>query len=313
MESENKSWCCLVSLNRAHTFLKMNASKHLQERGAIMKINQQVHLIRKEFYVTPQIKRYINIYLIEGQYCYLIDSGVAGSEKLIEEYLQSINRRITDIKGIFLTHSHPDHAGGAAAIKRKTNCSIYAPREEVSWIENVQIQFTKRPIPNFHQLLSESVKVDVPLDDGAVIQLEGDLRIEAISTKGHSHGSMSFCLNQQVLFTGDAIPVEHDLPIFADYGKTIESLQRIQGLSGIQYCCPAWDEVYSKEALSVVIEKSKSMLRNMKDAVLEVEKAFPQISKEDKVMKILERAGLIPFVGNPLVVKSIEACMESKI
>lgn len=45
-----------------------------------MRINEHVHLIRKEFWVTSKVKRYINIYLITGKNCYLIDSGVAGSE-----------------------------------------------------------------------------------------------------------------------------------------------------------------------------------------------------------------------------------------
>lgn len=44
-----------------------------------MKINNQVHLIRKEFFVTSEVKRYINIYIIVGKHCYLVDSGVTGS------------------------------------------------------------------------------------------------------------------------------------------------------------------------------------------------------------------------------------------
>jgi len=124
-----------------------------------MMINSQVHLIRKEFFVTPQVKRYINIYLILGKYCYLVDTGVAGSHTIIEEYLKSINREMMDIKGIFLTHSHPDHIGAAAEIQRQTKCEIYAPMEELSWIENIQQQFSERPKPNFFKLLSESEKL----------------------------------------------------------------------------------------------------------------------------------------------------------
>ena len=59
----------------------------------MMQLNEQVHLIRKEFFVTPEVKRYINIYLIVGKYCYLVDSGVVGSHIIIEEYLKKINRK----------------------------------------------------------------------------------------------------------------------------------------------------------------------------------------------------------------------------
>ena len=113
-----------------------------------MKIAENVHLIRQEFYVTPEVKRFINIYLIVGESCYLIDSGVAGSKNLIDEYLQSLGRNISDIKGIFLTHSHPDHIGGAAELKRLTGCKIYAPLEEMDFLPTDMASFC---IHNFLQ------------------------------------------------------------------------------------------------------------------------------------------------------------------
>lgn len=274
----------------------------------MMQINEQVHLIRKEFFVTPEVKRYINIYLIVGKYCYLVDSGVAGSHTIIEEYLKSINREMTDIKGIFLTHSHPDHIGAAAEIHRQTNCKIYAPIEELPWIEDIQQQFSERPIPNFYKLLSESVKVSQPLKDGNVIVLEDEIEIKALSTKGHSHGSMSYILNDEVIFTGDAIPVTNDLPIFVDYEKTIKSLDILQNIAGIQFYCPAWDDVYDKNKLDTVITNSKIMLVRLKDAVFQVENEFPEISESDKMQEVYKRADMLRFIGNPLVAKSIEAC-----
>lgn len=274
----------------------------------MMQLNEQVHLIRKEFFVTPEVKRYINIYLIVGKYCYLVDTGVAGSHTEIEEYLKSINREIMDIKGIFLTHSHPDHIGAAAEIHRQTNCKIYAPMEEVSWIENIQQQFSERPIPNFFKLLSESVKVSQPLKDGDVIVLEDGIEIKALSTKGHSHGSMSYIFNDEVVFTGDAIPVENDLPIFIDYNQTIKSLDVLQKNDRIQYYCPAWDDVYDKNKLDTVITNSKQMLIRLKDAVLQVDNEYKESSESEKLQEIYNRADILKFLGNPLVAKSIEAC-----
>lgn len=276
-----------------------------------MQINNQVHLIRKEFNVTPEVKRYINIYLIVGRYCYLVDTGVTGSENLIEEYLKSINRTMSDIKGVLLTHSHPDHAGAAAAIKRMTNCRIYAPQRELPWIEDIQQQFKERPIPNFFKLLAESVKVDQSFVGGEMIEPEEGIGIHAISTPGHSHGSMSYILNDEVIFTGDAIPVANDLPIFVDYKQSIESMDRIHSLPEIQYFCPAWDEIYNKEELDVVLENSKAMLSKLKNVVLQVEDELPKIAENEKLTAIFERADMLKFAGNPLVVKSIEACRKN--
>lgn len=275
-----------------------------------MKIAENVHLIRKEFYVTPEVKRYINIYLITGESCYLIDSGVSGSEKIIDEYLHSIGRNMSDIKGIFLTHAHPDHIGGAAEIKRITDCKVYAPMLELEWIEDIDIQYRERPIPNFYTLLSESVKVDVPLQDGDMVTLEEGLEICALLTRGHSHGSMSFILGNNLIFTGDAIPVAHDLPIFVDYEQSLYSLDRINELSDVQYFCPAWDEIYDKTRLKEVINDSKRMLRKLKDAVYQVEMECKQYPETEKLTTIFEQAHILQYAGNPLVVKSIDACKK---
>lgn len=245
-----------------------------KERGGMMKINSRVHLIRKDFFVTPQVKRYVNIYLIEGRYCYLIDSGVAGTQTLIGEYMKTINRSMEDIRGIFLTHSHPDHIGAAAELKRQTNCKIYAPMEEVSWIEDIRQQYKERPIPNFFHLLSEDVQVDCPINDGDEMELEEGIRIRALSTKGHSHGSMSYILNQELVFTGDAIPVENDVPIFVDYGESLRSLTKLSELPDVSCFCPAWDDIYDRAEVGRVMGKGKKLLNRLREAALQVEKDY---------------------------------------
>lgn len=276
-----------------------------------VKDNIQVHLIQKEFNVTPEIRRFINLYLLVGKYCYLIDSGVDGSEKEIEAYLKTIQRTMSDIKGIFLTHSHPDHAGAAAVLKKQTQAKIYAPFCEVPWLESVEQQFKERPIPNFYTLFSKAIKVDQPLYDGDIIELEEGMSIKAISTPGHSHGSMSYLFNEKYLFCGDAIPLSNDVPIFVNWKASIQSLDKIQNLDFISYCCPAWDHIYQKEEFKEVVKQAKTLLNQWKETVEQVEQRTFS-SEQEKVKAILYEIGLEKQVANPLVVKSIRACIDAK-
>lgn len=276
-----------------------------------MQIGETVHLICNEFWVTPEIKRYVNIYLITGKSCYLIDSGVVGAQEIISAYMKSIGRDINEIRGLFLTHSHPDHIGSAAEIQRISNCKVYAPADEIEWIENINLQYEQRPIPNFFKLVSEPVTVSDRLNEGTVIKLEDDIEIQSLYTKGHSHGSMSYILNGETVFTGDAIPCENDIPIFVNYEQSIESINKLRNIKRINFCCPAWDDVYDKEKFNSATEKAISILKRLKSAVISTESKFPEITEEDKIKNICQIMQMPVFSGNPLFAKSVEACKSS--
>ncbi|WP_168171613.1 MBL fold metallo-hydrolase [Oribacterium sp. C9] len=120
----------------------------------------KVHQIKIDFNVTEQIKRFVYVYILEAESLYLIDSGVYGSETKIMDYLDSIGRNTSEIKGVFLTHAHPDHIGSAAWFREHSGCKIYASEGERLWIEDIDLQFKERPIPNFYNLAGKSSKVD---------------------------------------------------------------------------------------------------------------------------------------------------------
>ena len=101
----------------------------------------KIHQLKIDFNVTEQISRFVYIYILEADSLYLIDSGVSGCEKDITGYLAGIQRDPSEIRGIFLTHAHPDHIGSAAWFQEKTGCVVYASEGERRWIEDIDLQF----------------------------------------------------------------------------------------------------------------------------------------------------------------------------
>ena len=119
-----------------------------------MKINDRVHQLRIQFNVTPEITRYVYVYIIMGKEgCYLVDAGVKGCDKKIEEYIHKFGKNRENINAVLLTHSHPDHIGALRSIKETYSCCVYASRGERDWIEDTDLQYEKRPIPGYYGLV----------------------------------------------------------------------------------------------------------------------------------------------------------------
>ena len=235
----------------------------------------RVHQIRVDFAVTEQVKRYVFVYLIEAKSCYLIDSGVYGSEEQIAQYMKTIGRDISEVKAVFLTHAHPDHIGTAAWFREHTGCKIYASQGERAWIENIDQQYQERPIPNFYKLAGKSTEVDVTVRNGDLIPLEENLNIQVISTSGHSVDGVSYRLGKS-LFLGDAIPVKGDIPIYINVRDTLKTLQTIRDSDGICNYYPAWDHTYSVSDIDEKINDAEHIICTLDEQVqtiLEIDKA----------------------------------------
>lgn len=295
-----------------------------------MKICENVHQIRIDFKVTPEIARYVYVYLIEGRSgCWLIDAGVAGAEREIFSYMGKIGRRPEEIRALFLTHSHPDHIGGAKAVREASGCRIYGPEAERGWIENIGRQFKERPIPNFYQLAGESVGVDCGLEGEERLRLEAGkeepcredgLTLSVVETGGHSHGSVSYLLGERrILFTGDAIPVEGDIPIYVSLNDSMASLELLRRLMPVDLCCPAWDTVYRGDEGLQRIDRAVALLKRIKDSVAWAKRMAGGAGEEPGISQPLyenwqtlacRRLGLEHLAGNPLFRTSLQ-CTET--
>ncbi len=122
-------------------------------------------------------------------------------------------RAPSELRAIFLTHAHPDHIGTANYFRQKYGAKIYASEEERPWVEDIDLQFRQRPIPNFYSLSGQSTKVDYVVKEWATIPLSREDAVEVIGTAGHSVDGLSYRIGD-VVFIGDTVPVAGDTPIF---------------------------------------------------------------------------------------------------
>ena len=270
-----------------------------------MKIQQ----IKIDFNVTPQIKRYVFVYLIKTDTgCYLIDSGVAGSECMIEKAVIESGYHPSDIKAIFLTHAHPDHIGTASYFREKYGAAIYASEGERSWIEDIDLQFAQRPIPNFYVLAGRSAIVDHIVKDGDVIALSEKLSVHVIGTPGHSVDEVSYRIDD-VVFIGDAVPVKGDIPIFIHLEDTKNSLLRLEQLSDIKSFYPAWDQTYSAEMLKEKIDDAKELVAKLEEIIGAADYSMESSELVDWVCENLD----MPMLKtNPLFARTVACCRKDR-
>jgi hydroxyacylglutathione hydrolase len=240
-----------------------------------MQISPHIHAIRLPFRipVAPGITldRFVNAFLICGRAITLVDTGVAGSEREIFDYIRSTGRDPSEISLIVQTHAHPDHIGATQAVQKATGCEVAIHAAERQWIEDVALQNRERPIPGFDVLVGGPAIVGRVLEDGDVLDLDGDhlLDLVVFHTPGHSPGSVSLLLKREgILFSGDAVPVPGDLPVYDDVLASVRSIKRLDNIDGVSVLLSSWDEPREGICAYQRMNEALAHLQTIHDAVI---------------------------------------------
>ncbi len=275
-----------------------------------MQINKHVHAIKIPFSIVApsgvRMERFVYVYMIYGTngIC-LIDTGVASAEEAVFDYIRRTDRRISDISLIIQTHSHPDHIGATRTIKGETGCDVASHPAERAWIENVQLQAEERPVPGFESLVSGSVPVERMLQDGEVFDLGCGLKLQVIHTPGHSRGSISILLlGYMALFSGDAVPVPGEIPLYEDVGASVASLKKLRAITGINHLLSSWDEPRKGAEAYQRIDESLDYLQKVHESVLKCAGNSPEIGAMELCGCVFRELGIPPEFANPLAARS---------
>jgi hydroxyacylglutathione hydrolase len=249
------------------------------------------------------MERSVNAFLVAGRQACLIDSGVSGSSGAILTMVREAGRDPGDVSTLALTHSHPDHIGGALSIRRATGCIVAAHPAERAWIEDPSLQARERPVPGFSTLVEGPVPVDRLLGDDDRIGIGGERFITIIHTPGHSPGSISLFLEDEgVLITGDAIPVKGEIPVYDDPAASIRSIRRLEKLTGVKVLLSSWDGPREGKAVRRILAEGKELIHTLHGAVVRASEGETDPVKITG--KVVEGLGL-PEAALPVISRTV--------
>lgn len=138
----------------------------------------------------------------------LIECGPAATIPALETGLLRHGYRPADVRHLFVTHIHLDHAGAAGWLARHGAHVYVHARGAAHLIDPSRLLASARRIYGemldllWGPLWPLAAEQLTPLHDGQIVTL-GDVQITAIETPGHARHHHAFLLGD-VLFTGDA-------------------------------------------------------------------------------------------------------------
>jgi glyoxylase-like metal-dependent hydrolase (beta-lactamase superfamily II) len=175
---------------------------------------------------TPPPATHTNSYALGARDVLLVEPATPydDEQRAFVEWARGIASSGRNVVGIFLTHHHPDHAGGARFLTRELGFPLWAHR------------LTAERLPK--------VEVSRFLEDGEVLTLAGPTtqRWTVLHTPGHAPGHI--CLHEPELgqlVAGDMVASEGTVlidPVDGDMALYLEQLGRLRAL-GLRTALPA--------------------------------------------------------------------------
>lgn len=136
--------------------------------------------------------------------CYIIgcektrQSAVIDPGDEVEKIISIIKQNNLLLKYILLTHGHVDHITQLEKLKQTMTAETLMHAEDQFLFENISAQAIMFGLPD-----PGDPKPDRFITDGEIIKL-GELKVKAIHTPGHSPGSVTYHVEDN-LFVGDLI------------------------------------------------------------------------------------------------------------
>lgn len=144
------------------------------------------HLYKAKVYEDEDIKVYQFVRVGKGCLSYMVVSGdealIVDPARFTDEYIEAAKEDGAIINYIVDSHLHADHISGGKELADKTGAAYYLMKSEGAIFDFL-------PFENHEKIEFKNVQLEVL----------------AVKTPGHTPGSVSFFVNNKLLFSGDTI------------------------------------------------------------------------------------------------------------
>lgn len=151
----------------------------------------------------------------------LIDTSYSKKYRLLKRKLAQLKIDLNQIKFVFLTHHHDDHAGFLAELLRETNVTVILHREAISGLQAGKHDLGPKPVNAcigfllfffslFRKHTFPSVNISdfkhfiIDDDDSSLLKKITGIDGKILHTPGHTPDSISLVLKSGEAFVGDA-------------------------------------------------------------------------------------------------------------
>ena len=248
------------------------------------------------------------IYLLDGEKPAIFDAGLAFLGKIYADGIRQILGR-RNLHYCFLTHSHFDHCGSVAVLKKsfpalkvvaseKTKNVLGRPNA-LALIRNLTqaseqlAQSIGIELAEFERF--ESLGVDLTLKDGEFIELSRDLTVQVLETPGHTRDCLSYFIPQKkVLLCSEAAGIPDATgyivsEALVDYDQYYESMSRLSKVAYEVLCLGHRQALNGQDAKSY-FQKSMTHCREFLNLV-----ETSLIEKGGDVQKVIAQVKAIEY------------------
>jgi len=168
------------------------------------------------YHVHQVLKGRGNAYLVAaGEHHLLVDTGMKSSLRRLEQTINGLLPEKRTLDFLVLTHTHYDHCQSAAKIQEKENCRVVVGKAESQYGQKGFAPLPRgtsvlpRMLTGIGNLMGKKMFGYAPFEPDMEIEDDYDLMgglagVRLITTPGHSAGSVSLVVDDEVALVGDA-------------------------------------------------------------------------------------------------------------